>query len=68
MNNEIQASDLFESFKAQISAMSYDLAYKDGMIEALKREIHERDHEIEYLKKSLEAATSEKSADEEGNI
>ena len=47
MNNDVQIVDVIESFKNQIADMAYQLAFKDGTIKALEKEIKTLEKEIE---------------------
>ena len=47
MNNDVQIVDVIDSFKNQIADMAYQLAFKDGTIKALEKEIEKLEKEIE---------------------
>ena len=47
MNNDVQIVDVIESFKNQIADMAYQLAFKDGTIKALEKEVEALEKEIE---------------------
>ena len=45
MSNDVQVTDIIDSFKDQITNMAYQLAFKDGTIKALEREIKKLEEE-----------------------
>ena len=47
MSNDVQVTDIIDSFKDQITNMAYQLAFKDGTIKALEREIKKLEEEAE---------------------
>ena len=49
MNNDVQIIDVIESFKNQIADMAYQLAFRDGTIKLLEKQ-------IEALEKQLAEA------------
>ena len=47
MNSDVQIVDVIESFKKQIAEMAYQIAFKDGTIKALEKEVEALEKEIE---------------------
>ena len=59
MNNDVQIVDVIDSFKNQIADMAYQIAFRDGTIKLLEKQ-------IEALEKQLaEAGRRTKVAAEE---
>ena len=46
MNSDVQIVDVIESFKKQIAEMAYQIAFRDGTIESLKRRIEELEKQL----------------------
>ena len=45
MNNDVQIVDVIDSFKNQIADMAYQIAFRDGTIKALEKQIEELERE-----------------------
>lgn len=45
-NSQVQYNDISESLQSIIGDLSYQVAYRDGVIKALERLIEERDQKI----------------------
>ena len=45
-NSQVQFKDISESLQSIIGDLSYQVAYRDGVIKALERLIEERDQKI----------------------
>lgn len=54
MNNEIQIVDIIDSLKEQIANMAYQIAYKDGVIKSLEKQIEEMNTHLEKVAKPVE--------------
>ena len=55
MNNDIQVMDVVESLKIQIAELSYQVAYKNGVIKSKDRRIEQLEQELELAKRRKEA-------------
>lgn len=55
MNNEVQVMDVVESLKVQIAELSYQIAYRDGIIKAKDKRIEQLEQELEFAKRRKEA-------------
>lgn len=55
MNNDVQVMDVVESLKIQIAELSYQVAYKDGVIKSKDRRIEQLEQELELAKRRKEA-------------
>ena len=60
MNNDVQIVDVIESFKDQIADMAYKLAFKDGTIKALEKQIEELEREAVATGRRVKADTVQK--------
>ena len=56
MNNDVQVMDVVESLKIQIAELSYQVAYRDGVIKAKDRKIEQLEQELEFAKRRKEAS------------
>lgn len=50
MNNEVQVMDVVESLKNQIAELSYQVAYRDGVIKSKDRVIEQLEQELKPTK------------------
>ncbi len=50
MNNEVQVMDVVESLKNQIAELSYQVAYRDGIIKSKDRVIEQLEQELKPTK------------------
>ena len=48
--------DVVESLKIQIAELSYQVAYRDGVIKAKDRKIEQLEQELEFAKRKKEAS------------
>lgn len=55
MNNDVQVMDVVESLKIQIAELSYQVAYKDGVIKSKDRRIEQLEQELELAKRRKKA-------------
>lgn len=52
-NSQVQYNDISESLQSIIGDLSYQVAYRDGVIKALERLIEERDQKIASMQMRL---------------
>lgn len=50
MNNEVQVMDVVESLKNQIAELSYQVAYRDGLIKSKDKIIEQLEQELKPTK------------------
>lgn len=50
MNNEVQVMDVVESLKNQIAELSYQVAYRDGLIKSKNKIIEQLEQELKPTK------------------
>ncbi len=64
MNNEIQVMDVVESLKVQIAELSYQVAYRDGIIKAKDKRIEQLEQESEFAKRKKASGVITKTVEE----
>lgn len=64
MNDEIQVMDVVESLKVQIAELSYQVAYRDGIIKAKDRRIEQLEQESEFAKRKKAGGVITKTVEE----
>lgn len=54
MNNDVQVIDVINSLKEQIAELAYQIAYKDGIIKSLQKQVEEMAAHLEKVARPVE--------------